>query len=88
MPQFLMALSQALEVYTWILIARILLTWFPAVDWYSQPFRFMRNITDPVMEPFRRLIPPLGGIDFSPIVLFILINIVQGFLRAAAFSFV
>ena len=68
------ALITLIGLYKLILIARILLTWLPAINWYNQPFRFLAAVTDPVMEPFRRLIPPIGGIDFSPILLFLLWN--------------
>jgi len=64
-------------IIIWIMIARILLTWFPNVNWYNQPFKAMKEITDPILEPFRKIIPPLGGIDFSPIVAFIAIEIVR-----------
>ena len=59
------------------MFARVLFTWFPNLDWYRQPFRAMKEITDPIFEPFRRIIPPIGGIDFSPIVAFIALGIVQ-----------
>lgn len=75
------ALIRVIDLYTWVLIARILLSWFP-VNWYDQPFKLLRDVTDPVMEPFRRLIPPLGMIDISPIVLFFLLNLVTNGLEA------
>ena len=64
-------------LYKMILLARILLTWLPAINWYNQPFRFLAAVTDPVMEPFRRLIPTIGGIDFSPILLFFALDLLQ-----------
>jgi YggT family protein len=39
--------------------------------------RFLIKLTDPVLEPFRKLIPPLGMIDISPIVVLILLNFLQ-----------
>lgn len=58
-----------------LMIVRILLSWFPGINWYNQPFRFLNNITEPIFAPFRRIIPPLGGmIDISPIIPFIIIN--------------
>jgi YggT family protein len=44
------------------------------------------QLTEPVMAPVRRLLPPMGGLDLSPIALFILINIVQIALRHAALN--
>jgi YggT family protein len=63
-----------------ILLARILLTWLPNINWHQQPFLFLKSVTDPVLEPFRRLIPPLGGIDFSPMVLFFVLGLLQQFI--------
>ena len=61
----------------WILIIRILLSWFPNIDWYRQPFKFLRDVADPVLEPFRAIIPTVSGIDFSPIVAFFALSILQ-----------
>ena len=73
----LQGLNLFFEIIIWIMIARILLTWFPNINWYNQPFKAMKEITDPILEPFRKIIPPLGGIDFSPIVAFIAIELLR-----------
>jgi YggT family protein len=39
--------------------------------------RILYDVTEPVMAPFRRLIPPIGGMDLSPILIFILLSVVQ-----------
>jgi YggT family protein len=65
-------------IIIWIMIARILLTWFPNINWYNQPYKAMKEITDPILEPFRKIIPPISGIDFSPIVAFIAIELLRG----------
>lgn len=77
MTPLLVLLYQAIDVYKWILIARILLTWLPNINWYNQPFKFLLDVTDPVMEPFRRLIPPIGMIDISPMALFLALSLLQ-----------
>ena len=53
------------------------MTWIPTIDWGSQPFKWMRDITDPYLDLFRRFIPPAGGIDFSPIIAIIALNVIQ-----------
>lgn len=83
MSDVLMVLLQLINLYKLLLVARILLTWLPNINWYNQPFKFLSDITDPVMEPFRRLIPPLGGIDFSPILLFIVLDLVSRVLASS-----
>ena len=60
-----------------IMIVRILLTWFPNLNWYAQPYKSIKEITDPIFEPFRRIIPPYNGIDFSPIAAFFALSIVH-----------
>ena len=81
-----LVLSDVLNIYKYVLFARILLTWLPNINWYNQPFAFLRNVTDPVMEPLRRIIPPIGGLDISPILLFFLIDMLQRGLVSMAYS--
>jgi YggT family protein len=59
-------LSVFVSIYIALLVIRILLTWFPTVNWYNQPFSALSQITDPYLNIFRSIIPPLGGMDFSP----------------------
>lgn len=73
-------LSGTLNLYALLLIVRVLLTWFPTIDWYNQPFSFLSQITDPYLNLFRSLLPPLGGIDFSPIVAIFVLQAVAGIL--------
>ena len=65
------------NVYFWIIIVRIFLTWIPSINWYSQPFRCLALISDIVLEPFRRIIPAMGGLDFSPIIALLFLQILQ-----------
>ena len=66
-----------LGVYSLLIVMRIVFSWF--MSWTNPLLRFLMRLTDPILEPFRRLIPPLGMFDISPIiVLFIL-----GFLQTA-----
>ncbi|MFZ9737685.1 MAG: YggT family protein [Prochlorotrichaceae cyanobacterium] len=74
----LSTLSSTLNLYVLILIVRVLLTWFPTIDWYNQPFAFISQVTDPYLNLFRSLIPPLGGIDFSPIIAIFVLQAVAG----------
>ena len=62
--------------YYLLIIIRIFLSWIPNIDWLSQPFAALRSITDPFLNIFRGIIPPIGGmLDISPI----LLQILQGF---------
>ncbi len=64
------------NVYVYIVIARVLISWIPHNP--SQPvFRFIYEVTEPIMAPCRRLIKPIGGIDFSPIVAVMAIEVLH-----------
>jgi YggT family protein len=65
-----------LNIYFVLLIIRILLSWFPNVNWMNPPFSILSQLTDPYLNIFRSFIPPLGGIDFSPILAIFLLQFV------------
>jgi YggT family protein len=75
-------LAQFLQIYSVLLIIRILLTWFPNVNWYDPPFSILAQLTDPYLNIFRSFIPPLGGMDFSPILAILLLNLVSSLLTS------
>jgi len=77
LTEIIVLLIQTIQVYQWILIIRILLTWLPTINWYKQPFRFLADVTDPLLEPFRRIIPPIGMLDISAMVLFFALSLLQ-----------
>lgn len=66
-----------IQLYSFVLLARIILSWISNVDRTNQIVHFLYQITEPVLEPVRRVIPRLGMIDISPIVVFIVLNILQ-----------
>ncbi len=65
------------DIYWWLIIVRIFLTWVPSVNWESQPYCSLRTIVDPLLAPFRALIPSFSGLDFSPIVAILFIQFAQ-----------
>jgi len=71
------AVQQLFQLIELVLIVRILLSWFPNIDWWKQPFKLIKGLTDPILVPFRRIIPPISGLDLSPIVAFISLEMVQ-----------
>ena len=78
--QFLGAvIGRFLAIYSVILFARILLTWFPNLDWSNPILSTVSAITDPYLNVFRGLIPPIGGLDLSALVAILLLQLVQGF---------
>ena len=63
--------------YFLLIILRIFLTWIPSIDWQQQPIKSIREVTDMYLNVFRRFIPPIGGLDFSPIIAIIVLQILQ-----------
>ena len=70
-------LAQTLSIYTLVLLVRVLLTWFPNLDWGNPVLSTVSAVTDPYLNVFRGLIPPLGGLDLSAIVAFLALQLIQ-----------
>lgn len=75
-------LSTFIQIYVTLIIVRVLLTWFPTIEWSSQPFAALRQITDPYLNLFRSIIPPLGGIDISPILAILVLQLAGGLISS------
>ncbi|NDF61504.1 MAG: YggT family protein [Synechococcaceae bacterium WBB_3_034] len=74
-------LAQTLSIYTLVLLVRVLLTWFPNLDWGNPVLSTVSAVTDPYLNVFRGLIPPLGGLDLSAIVAFLALQLIQSLLE-------
>lgn len=76
-------LCNLLGLYLIALIGRIVLSWFPLSPGsaLAPVYRFLHSITEPVLGPVRRMLPPVGvggmGLDLSPIIVLIVIQLVQ-----------
>jgi YggT family protein len=80
---FLIAIAKVLDIvlsiYMWVVIARAVLSWV-SPDPYNPIVRFIHNFTEPVLYQIRKRIPVnFGGIDFSPIIVFLAIIFLQRF---------
>lgn len=77
-------ISYVVQLVNVLVLIWCLLSWFPNIRWYDQPFRTLDRIVRPIIEPFRKIIPPIGNIDFSPMiamfVLYAVNNLVQRFI--------
>jgi len=71
------------NIYFFALLAMIILSWV-APGSNNPAIYLLYQITEPVMAPVRKMLPPMGGLDFSPILVFILINVIQIALRHMA----
>lgn len=74
-------LVAVLDLYTVVLVVRIVFSWLPPRSRQSVFYQFLFAITEPLMRPFRRLLPPVSGMDFSPIVLFLLVMVVKSAMK-------
>ena len=76
-------LGLLVNIYFFALLAMIILSWVAAGSRHPAIY-LLYQITEPVMAPFRKVLPPMGGLDLSPILVFVLINIIQIALRHLA----
>jgi len=76
-------LALLVNIYFFALLAMIILSWVAGGSRHPA-IVLLYQVTEPVMAPFRRLLPTAGGMDFSPILVFILINVIQIALRHLA----
>ena len=82
-----------LNVLVWIIIIQVILSWLSAFNVLNTNsggvrafVRALDKVTDPLYRPIRRVLPDFGGIDFSPLVLILLVKIVQMLLGGAQAS--
>lgn len=90
MLAFLNLVSTVITIYIWLLIAQAVLSWLVAFGVVNTRNRavalagdFLWRITDPLLRPIRSVIPDLGGIDISPVILILLLY----FLRDLMFEY-
>lgn len=83
---FVVVLNSLLEAYIWIVIAAVIMSWllaFNVVNYHNNIVRmvarFLDALTEPVFRWVRRYIPPIGGLDLSPIVVFFAVWVLQAF---------
>lgn len=93
MPSLLLLIDKILEIYTWVIIAAAIMSWLVAFGVVNVRNQFIRvivdllyRLTEPVLRPIRRLLPNLGGVDISPIVVILAIIFLQWLIRRAAFA--
>ena len=82
-PLVTQSVASFIKLYLLLLFVRVLLTWFPNVNWMRQPWTMLRQVTDPYLNLFRNLIPPvMGQIDFTPILGFMVLQFLARVLSA------
>lgn len=73
--QFFVAL---IDVYSLFLVVRVLFSWLPPGSRANSFYEFLHAFTEPVLKPLRRIIPPFGGIDFTPLAPLLILRLIRG----------
>jgi YggT family protein len=76
--EFLGFIAWLLDIYSWVIIAAALISWV-SPDPRNPIVAFLRQVTEPVLAPVRRLLPPwkTGGLDLSPMIVLIAIQFIE-----------
>ena len=80
-------LAFAVNIYSFVLFVRVLLSWFPNVDLSNPILSGVVSISDPYLNMFRGVIPPLGGFDLSAILAFVALNLLRSLLLQSSAQF-
>src|SRR5882724_11291892 len=87
-------LITVLDIYKWIVIAAVIVSWLTAFNVINQHnnivrslLRILYSLTEPVFRPIRRIVPPIGGLDLSPIIVFVIIWFVEYTIQWASFRY-
>ena len=87
----LQTLSFILNIVWWIFLIMIIMSWlisFNVINTRNQfvnsVWRVLNQITEPILRPIRRVIPPVGGLDLSPLIVFVIIFFLQNLIASWA----
>jgi YggT family protein len=87
----LQTLSLILTIVWWVFLIMIIMSWLISFnvintrnDFVAAVWRVLNAITEPILKPIRRIIPPMGGFDLSPIVVFVIIFFLQNWIASIA----
>ena len=86
LKSFIQLIDLFLTIYIWIIIARAIISWVNPYP-YHPLIRFLYRVTEPVLAPVRRIIPPIAGIDISPVIVIFVIFFIQNFLHYLMIKF-
>ena len=70
-------LVTVVDFYSLAVFVRVIFSWLPPRHRLNVFYQYVAVITDPVLKPARRLIPPMSGIDFSPILVFLALRLLR-----------
>jgi YggT family protein len=86
-------IDKVIDIYTWIVIASAIMSWLVAFGVVNTRNQFIRTVvdvlyrvTEPALRPIRRIMPNLGGVDISPVILLLLLFFLRSLLSEYVFS--
>jgi YggT family protein len=86
MGMLVLVVGYIIQMLAFAIFARAILSWFP-IDKNGPIFQFLNTVTEPVLDPLRRVIPPIGMIDITPMVAMFLLFFIASTLLSAAGDF-
>jgi YggT family protein len=78
-------ISATIQVFIFLVVARAIGSFFVR-DWSRGIPRFLWDVTEPILAPVRRLLPPFGDLDFSPLIVIIVLQVINGYLGRGGFG--
>jgi YggT family protein len=89
----LATLSYVLQIVWWVFLIMIIMSWLISFNvintrnpFVANVWRILNQITEPILRPIRRILPATGGLDLSPIVVFVIIFFLQQFIASYTFT--
>lgn len=65
------------ELIMLVLLLKVFLSWIPSINWRNEPFLTLNKFAELFFGPFRKIVPPIGMIDISPVIAFLALGILQ-----------
>lgn len=72
-----MLLARLIDLYSLIVLAAVIVSWIRLPP-YHPAVKLLNNLTEPALAPIRKIIPPMGGLDITPMLLLVLLQLVKG----------
>lgn len=70
-------IARLIDLYSLVVLVAVIISWVP-LDRRNPLVMIVRSLTDPVLAPIRQALPAMGGLDFSPMVLLIVLQVLKG----------
>ena len=72
-----MLLARLIDLYSLVVLAAVIVSWIQLPP-YHPAVKLLNNLTEPALAPIRKVIPPMGGLDITPMLLLVLLQLIKG----------